>query len=98
MLPVFGRPLDGPTPCAVTGARGRRNISLERQQLSCNCVERYICLLGNPDSVEQNCELSGYGHVTDFSDVSMKQVPKPHRKEKGAVVLARLAVIVYGVA
>ena len=55
MLPVIGRSLYDPIPCAVIRTRGRRNI-FGHACSSWDCVERHVTLLCDPDSVKQNRE------------------------------------------
>jgi hypothetical protein len=76
MLPVIGRPLDGPIPCAVIRTRGRRNSFVSCTCSSWDFVERQVGLLGDPDSVKQNCKLSGYRRHSPSSCMAATSRPQ----------------------
>lgn len=75
MLPVLGRSLYDPIPCAVTRTRGRRNISA-MHMLKLEFVEGLVNLLCDPDSVKQNCKLSGYRHHSPPSRMAATSRPE----------------------
>jgi hypothetical protein len=58
MLPVFGRPCEGPTRHAVIGTRGLATESMVRSSGSYR-IERDVRLLRDPDTVKQHCQLAG---------------------------------------
>ena len=61
MLPVFGRPRQGPTRHAVIGTRGSRNNSIGSPSSGCYCIERDVRLLRDPDAMKQDCQLASDG-------------------------------------
>jgi hypothetical protein len=75
MLPVIGRSLYDPIPCAVIRTRGRRNI-FGHACSSWDCVERHVNLLCDPDSVKQNRKLSGYRHYSRSSRMAAASRPQ----------------------
>ena len=60
MLPVFGRPCEGPTRHAVIGTRGIATVSMIRilRQL---LHKTDVRLLRDPDAMKQDCQLAGDG-------------------------------------
>jgi hypothetical protein len=60
MLPVFGRPYQGPSRHAVTGMRGLATVSMIGSSGS-YCIERDVRLLRDPDAMKQHCQLAGDG-------------------------------------
>jgi len=58
MLPVIGRPCEGPSRHAVIGTAGWRQLNMA-QTSGCFSVERNVRFLCDPDTMEQNGKLAG---------------------------------------
>ena len=70
MLPVFGRPYEGPSRHAVTGMRG---LATGNRSSGSYCIERDVRLLRDPDAMKQYCQLAGDGDdgtIAELLDLS----------------------------
>ena len=61
MLPVFGRPCEGPTRHAVIGTRGLATGNMISNSSGGYCIERDVRLLRDPDAMKQNGEFTRDG-------------------------------------
>ena len=61
MLPVFGRPCEGPSRHAVIGTRGLATGNMISRSSGGYCIERDVGLLRDPDAMKQYCQLAGDG-------------------------------------
>jgi hypothetical protein len=82
MLPVFGRPYEGPTRHAVIGTRGLATESMIWNSSGGYCIERDVRLLRDPDAVKQHCQLASDGNDGSIAGLlasarSQVQAPLP---------------------
>ena len=61
MLPVFGRPYEGPKRHAVIGTRGLATGNMISNSSGGYCIKRDIRLLRDPDAMKQHSELASDG-------------------------------------
>jgi hypothetical protein len=61
MLPVFGRPCEGPSRHAVIGTRGLATGNMISHSSGGDCIEGDVGLLGDPDAMKQDCQFASDG-------------------------------------
>jgi hypothetical protein len=62
MLPVFGRPCEGPSRHAVIGTRGIATGNTISNSSGGDCIKWDVWLLRDPDAMKQHGELAGDGN------------------------------------